>query len=63
MKLGGGLFFDGENDGVGATNADGGVTLAHSYEQVFDFKSLMAMAMAQKDRDWRPSPFPKERKK
>lgn len=61
MKLDGGLLFDGENDDVGATNANGGVTLAHSYERVFDFKSLMAMA--QRDRDWRHSPFPKEKKK
>ena len=40
MKLGGGLLFDAENDGVGATNADCGVTLTDSFKSVFDLEEM-----------------------
>ena len=40
MKFGSRLLLDGENDGVSAADADGGVTFANSFEGVFDLKEM-----------------------
>ncbi|CAA0815643.1 Transcription repressor MYB4 [Striga hermonthica] len=40
LQLRGGLFLDGEHDRIGASNADGGVSLAHSFESVLHLEKV-----------------------
>lgn len=40
LKLRRSLLLNTEDDSIGATNTDGGVTLAHSFESVFDLKQM-----------------------
>ena len=40
LELGGGLLLDAENDGVGAADADGGVTLTDGLERVLDLEKM-----------------------
>ena len=40
MELVGGLLLDAKDDGVGASDADGGVALAYGFEGVFDLEEV-----------------------
>ena len=40
LKLGGGLWLNVENAGVGAADADSGVTLADGFESVLDLEEM-----------------------
>jgi hypothetical protein len=40
LEFGGGLLLNAEDDGVGATNTNGGVTLADGFECVFDLEKM-----------------------
>ena len=40
LEFGGGFLLDAEDDGVGATDADGGVALADGFEGVFDLEQM-----------------------
>ena len=40
MELGGGLLLDAEDDGVGASDADGGVALADGFEGVLHLEEV-----------------------
>jgi hypothetical protein len=38
--FGGGLLFDAENNVIGTTNTDGGVTFTNSFESVFNLEEM-----------------------
>ena len=40
LEFGGGFLLDAEDDGVGATDTDGGVALADGFEGVFDLEQM-----------------------
>lgn len=40
LKLGGGLLFNTKDNGVSATNADGGVSFTDSFECVFNLEKM-----------------------
>ena len=40
LEFGGGFLLDAEDDGVGATDADGGVALADGFEGVLDLEQM-----------------------
>ena len=48
MELSGGFLLDAEDDGVGASDADGGVALADGFESVLHLKQ---MAVGREDSD------------